>query len=145
MTGSGRHSPSGRKLTKSEQMARVRSRDTAAEITLRRALWARGLRFRLRPRLPGTPDIAFPSSRVAILVDGCFWHGCAEHYTAPATNAVFWKEKLVRNRSRDARVDDALRREGWLPVRVWEHELRDLDRVVRRLEILIRARRETLG
>ena len=72
-----------RKLTKSEQMARVRSKDTEPEMVLRKALWKSGLRYRLRPGLPGTPDLAFVGRKVAIFVDGCFWHGCPEHYTCP--------------------------------------------------------------
>lgn len=110
-----------RKLTKSEQMARVRRTETAPELALRRALWRRGLRYRLHPALPGTPDLAFMSARVAVFVDGCFWHGCPEHYTAPKANADFWSAKIEANRSRDARVDAQLIELGWRSVRLWEH------------------------
>lgn len=120
-------------LTKSEQMARVRSKNTAAEVQLRRALWGAGLRYRLHVRLPGTPDIAFIGPRVAVFVDGCFWHGCPLHYTSPANNAEFWASKLRRNVARDRAADSALVANGWTPVRVWAHELREPERVVARV------------
>lgn len=116
------------KLTKAQQMARVRRTDTAPELALRRALWRQGLRYRLRLPLPGSPDIAFVGARVAVFVDGCFWHGCPQHYTAPVMNAEFWMRKLEANRSRDKWVDSQLRQLGWRPLRLWEHTIKtDLD------------------
>src|ERR1043166_2278956 len=94
------------KLTKSEQMARVRNKNTAPETMLRKALWSHGLRYRLRPKLPGTPDLAFPGAKVAVFVDGCFWHGCQVHYTKPVRNAEFWNKKLEVNLARDRRADE---------------------------------------
>ncbi len=127
-------------LSKSEQMARVRSRNTEPERMLRRALWGAGLRYRLRLQLPGSPDVAFPGPKVAVFVDGCFWHGCPEHYTAPVRQAEFWAAKLGRNRARDEHVDAELSALGWRSVRVWEHSVqRDLPAVVRRLRNLIRG------
>jgi DNA mismatch endonuclease (patch repair protein) len=111
-------------MTKSEQMARVRSTETGPEVALRRSLWHAGARYRVRPRLPGTPDLAFMAARMAVFVDGCFWHGCPSHYREPITNADFWKAKLARNVRRDAAVDAELARMGWTVLRVWEHELR---------------------
>ncbi len=67
----------------------------------------------------------YPTERVAVFIDGCFWHGCPRHYTAPATNTGFWTEKLDRNRWRDREADRALRVDGWRVVRLWEHEVRD--------------------
>jgi DNA mismatch endonuclease (patch repair protein) len=104
-------------------MARVRSRNTAPEELLRRALWALGLRYRLRPDLPGTPDLAFPGVRLAVFVDGCFWHGCPSHYTAPVKNGAFWQAKLDRNMARDRRVDEELAARGWRSLRLWEHDV----------------------
>lgn len=122
-------------LSKSEQMARVRSRDTTPETMLRKALWAAGLRYRVHANLTGTPDVSFPGSKVAVFVDGCFWHGCPEHYTRPVRNAEFWDRKLSRNLARDAKVDAELGAMGWLPLRVWEHEVRrDLDSVVVKIQ-----------
>lgn len=128
-------------LTKSEQMARVRSRNTAPETLLRKALWARGLRYRLHPGLPGTPDVSFPGAKVAVFVDGCFWHGCPEHYTAPVRNAEFWAGKLRRNLDRDARVDTELAERGWVSVRIWEHEVsRDLQAAVAKIAAAVSSR-----
>lgn len=79
-------------------------------------------------KLPGTPDIAFVRARVAVFVDGCFWHGCPEHYTSPKTNTEFWAEKIATNRARDERVQADLSAEGWTTVRLWEHQvIRDVE------------------
>jgi DNA mismatch endonuclease, patch repair protein len=122
-------------------MARVRTRNTNIELILRRALWRRGIRYRLHPKLPGTPDIAIPRARVAVFVDACFWHGCPAHFTAPVTNEAYWQEKISRNRARDKRVDAELRAADWEVIRVWEHELADdLDKVVGRVIRTIVAR-----
>jgi DNA mismatch endonuclease (patch repair protein) len=111
-------------MSKSEQMARVRSRDTDAEILLRRALWRAGMRYRTTAKkLPGTPDVTFGRLRTAVFVDGCFWHGCPAHYTEPKTNRAFWQEKLRRNQERDRKVDALLTDMGWLVLRLWEHEV----------------------
>lgn len=105
-------------------MSRNRGTDTKPEVLLRKALWRLGLRYRLNSRLPGKPDLVFPGSRSVVFVDGCFWHGCPEHFQAPQANASFWHEKLARTRSRDIQVNDALPADGWTVLRVWEHEVR---------------------
>jgi len=117
-------------------MRSVRQRDTPAERMLRRALWSRGVRYRLQRRIAGTrPDIVIGRGRVAVFVDGCFWHGCPRHYTAPRNNADFWRRKVEGNRARDRRNDETLRLSGWLPIRIWECELRaDLAAVITRIE-----------
>jgi DNA mismatch endonuclease (patch repair protein) len=111
---------------RSRLMARVRQKDTAPELTLRRALFKAGLRYRLKTssRLPGSPDIVFGRARLVIFVDGCFWHGCALHGTWPKSNADFWREKILRNQERDRSVDAALTDLGWKVMRVWEHDVR---------------------
>jgi DNA mismatch endonuclease (patch repair protein) len=132
-----------RRLTKSEQMAKVRSRNTGPELALRSTLWRRGFRYRLTPRLPGTPDLCFISERVAVFVDGCFWHGCPLHYTAPVRNADFWKRKLERNVARDAMVNETLTAAGWTVVRIWEHQLTsNLTEVVDQIAKLISVRKK---
>ena len=105
-------------------MSRNRGADTKPEVKLRKALWRMGLRYRTKSRLLGKPDIVFPAKRVAVFVDGCFWHGCPEHFQQPRANATFWRDKLDRNRARDQEVNQALVTQGWFVIRVWEHEVR---------------------
>jgi DNA mismatch endonuclease, patch repair protein len=116
----------------------VRTSGTEAELLLRRALWHSGLRYRLRTTkaLPGKPDIVFPGARLAVFVDGCFWHGCPIHYQAPQANASFWCDKLAVNVARDRRVDKQLQALGWTVVRVWEHAVRppELAQTMHRIE-----------
>ncbi|MGV0656739.1 very short patch repair endonuclease [Mycolicibacterium thermoresistibile] len=98
-------------------------KDTRVEIALRRELHRLGLRFRVNHRgLPGTPDIAFTRARIAVFVDGCFWHRCPEHGTSPKNNASWWAEKLAGNVERDRKKDRDLAVMGWTVVHVWEHE-----------------------
>lgn len=101
-------------------------RDTKPELALRRELWRRGLRYRVdRPPIAGMrrrADIVFSRQRVAVFVDGCFWHRCPQHSTIPKANRAWWTEKLDRNVARDRDTDRRLLDAGWLVVRVWEHE-----------------------
>ena len=107
-------------------MRAQRERDTGTERALRSELHARGLRFRLHRRLlkglRREADLVFPRARVAVFVDGCFWHGCPEHATWPRNNAAFWREKIETNVARDRDTDARLAAEGWTVIRVWEHE-----------------------
>jgi DNA mismatch endonuclease (patch repair protein) len=105
-------------------MSRNRGRDTKPEVMLRKACWALGMRYTLNSKLGGRPDFVFTRSKVAVFVDGCFWHGCPVHYHAPATRADFWKTKIDRNRARDRAVTAQLSAEGWTVLRVWEHAVR---------------------
>ena len=101
-------------------------RDTSPEMKLRRALWRRGLRYRVQYKVPGIPrrkvDIAFPGKKVAVQVDGCFWHGCPEHGTMPGRNSEGWRWKIARNQARDRDTDEKLNALGWTVIRIWEHE-----------------------
>jgi DNA mismatch endonuclease, patch repair protein len=101
-------------------------RDTAPELALRKELHRQGLRYRVdHSPLPGLrrrADVVFSRARIAVYVDGCFWHGCPVHATWPTANAAFWREKIEGNRRRDRDTDEKLRAAGWIPVRVWEHE-----------------------
>ncbi|MGH8075709.1 MAG: very short patch repair endonuclease [Lysobacter sp.] len=110
-------------LSRSEQMSRIRDRDTVPEMLLRRALWKMGLRYRLRPRLPGRPDMVFSSAKLLIFADGCFWHGCPTHYRPPKTRTGYWLPKIDMNIARDRRTDELLRAAGWHVLRIWEHEI----------------------
>jgi DNA mismatch endonuclease (patch repair protein) len=111
-------------------MKRQARRDTRPELALRRELHARGLRYRVdRSPIPGMrtrADIVFGPAKLAVFVDGCFWHSCPEHGTTPKNNREWWRTKLQANSDRDKRVDRQLRNSGWLPVHIWEHE--DMER-----------------
>ncbi|MFB7113781.1 very short patch repair endonuclease [Streptomyces sp. NPDC056291] len=103
-----------------------RSRDTKPELALRRAVHALGLRYRVSvrplPSLRRTADLVFPRAKVAVFLDGCFWHGCPNHHTLAATNSEYWQEKVRRNRERDRDTSRRLAEAGWIVLRIWEHE-----------------------
>lgn len=126
-------------LTRSEIMKRVRNKDSGAELALRSALHAEGLRFRLHRRVEGvTVDIIFPGQKVAVFVDGCFWHGCPEHATFPKSNQDYWLPKLSENKERDERQSNRLRESGWDVIRVWAHE--DSKLVAKKIARIVRNR-----
>ncbi|WP_326742166.1 very short patch repair endonuclease [Streptomyces sp. NBC_01768] len=110
----------------SARMSRQASRDTAPEVAVRKLLHASGYRYRVNERVPGmsrrTIDIAFTRAKVAVMIDGCFWHGCPEHATQPKSNAEWWRKKLDRNMVRDAETTEHLTTAGWTVLRFWEHE-----------------------
>lgn len=123
-------------------------RDTRAELLLRSALHRRGLRFRkdhlvrCMNGLKVRPDVVFTRARIAVFVDGCFWHGCPDHGRTPGRNRVYWVPKLEANAARDQRVDAALRADGWRIERVWEHE--DPSTAGARIAAAVADRRRTL-
>lgn len=105
-------------------MSRIRGRDTGPEKILRKALWAAGLRYRIKNKLPGKPDLVFFGKKIAVFVDGCFWHGCPKHYVKPKSNTDFWEEKIAGNVARDLRTNINLNERGWLVIRIWEHQIK---------------------
>jgi DNA mismatch endonuclease (patch repair protein) len=119
-------------------MTANRRRDTTPEIAVRRALHARGLRFRVDyPVLPRRrADIVFPRRRVAVFIDGCFWHACPHHGTRSKSNAAYWADKLEANERRDRDTTERLVEEGWTVLRFWEHESVNL--VVDCIELSVR-------
>lgn len=123
-------------------MLNTPTRDTPAELALRSALHIRGLRYRVDfPPLEGTrrrADLVFRGARVAVVVDGCFWHYCPEHGSLPKTNRDWWADKLERTRARDADTDERLATSGWVSVRIWEHE--DVQEAADRVERVVRSR-----
>ncbi|MBY8815633.1 very short patch repair endonuclease [Streptomyces cinereoruber] len=127
----------------SSRMSRQRSRDTDTEKALRSVLHAAGLRYRVHRRpLKGVrreADIVFGPARVAVFVDGCFWHGCPEHATWPKRNSEFWRQKIEKNRVRDADTDARLEAAGWVSLRVWEHE--SPQKAAARVAAVVQARR----
>lgn len=107
-------------------MAKVRQKGTNAEVALRRELFRIGLRYRVEYEVLKKPrriaDIVFPGRKIAIFVDGCFWHGCPEHATWPKQNAEFWRQKIEANRQRDADTNERLQSLGWTVLRFWSHQ-----------------------
>jgi DNA mismatch endonuclease, patch repair protein len=135
-----RRTPPPSNETVSRVMRRMGRRNTAPELALRRELTRLGLRYRLhRPDLPGRPDICFGPARVAVFVDGCFWHSCPDHGVLPKANRDWWAVKLARNEERDRQKDQALAAAGWLAVHVWEHE--DPVPAARAIHATVRQRR----
>lgn len=110
-------------------MQAIRSRDTKPERLIRRLVHAQGLRYRVAAKpLPGlrrTADMVFRPTRIAVFIDGCYWHGCPEHYVPPKTNSGYWSDKVIRNVTRDRDTDQRLVEAGWLVLRFWEHEPAD--------------------
>jgi DNA mismatch endonuclease (patch repair protein) len=124
-----------------------RSRDTSPELAVRRRLHADGLRFRVAQRpelgLNRTADIVFTKQRIAVFIDGCYWHACPEHRTVARANASYWSEKLARNVARDADTTSQLQDAGWTVLRFWEHE--DPDAVAAIVAAAVRSQDPTEG
>ncbi len=123
-------------LSRSEQMSRVSCENTAPERRVLDALSLLDVSFDAHRRTPvGKPDVVLNAERVAVFIDGCFWHGCPTHYVRPTTRAEFWAAKLLENTTRDREQTSELEALGWRVVRVWEHEVfTDLDAVIARIE-----------
>lgn len=123
---------------RSYNMSQIRGTNTKSELILRYALWKHGFRYRISTKMHGRPDIIFSKAMVAIFVDGCFWHACPEHLVWPKNNASFWKTKILSNKRRDKVVTNALKREGWRVLRLWEHEvLTNLDSCIAQVASLL--------
>lgn len=125
-------------------MVANRSRDTGPELAVRRAVHRRGFRYRVNAEpwrgMGRRADLVFRPVRTAVFVDGCYWHGCPEHGTQPATNRQFWAGKVRRNQERDRETDARLAEAGWTVLRVWEHE--DAEEAAERIAATVRAERE---
>ena len=137
--------------TRSRMMAGIRGKDTKPELFIRKALHARGFRYRLHDRrLPGKPDLSFPKYRAVILVNGCFWHGHDCHlFKWPSTRQEFWRSKITRNRQKDKETWQALRERGWRVAVIYECALKgrtrlDPDRVIDTTEKWLYSEQEAL-
>jgi DNA mismatch endonuclease (patch repair protein) len=128
---------------RSAVMAAIKSRgNRRTELKLAQIFRANGVTgWRRHLSLPGCPDFAFRSERVAVFVDGCFWHGCPKHGRNPRSNVDYWVPKLQRNRARDRKINRQLRDRGWRVIRFWEHSLRDERTVVERMLQLLTSER----
>ena len=127
-------------------MSRIRGRNTTPELTVRRELWHRGYRYRLNFKLPGKPDIIFPRERVAVFLDGCFWHRCPDHFQPPSENAMWWSAKIAKNVERDRAVTATLMLDGWTVLRYWEHEVNEsVEGVVRAITLRLDSIRRRTG
>ena len=119
-----------------------RSRDTKPEMAVRSAVHRRGIRFRVatrpEPELRRTADLVLRKTKIAVFVDGCYWHGCPEHHTQPATNSEYWAAKIARNIERDAETTAYLNQAGWKVLRFWEHE--DAEEVADKVQVAVRER-----
>jgi DNA mismatch endonuclease (patch repair protein) len=114
-------------------MSKVKGKNTTLEKTVKASLKAAGIRFRANPKMFGRPDIILPKEKIAVFLDGCFWHGCKDK-TIPASNKAYWEGKIKRNKARDWEVTRQLRTDGWKVIRVWEHSIkRDPDAVIAKL------------
>lgn len=127
-------------------MSRIRSKETKPELTLRKALWKQGVRgYRKYPLLPGKPDLLFPRVKLVVFVDGCFWHGCPIHYRSPKSNTDYWLPKIARNIARDQEQVEQLRCQGYVIIRIWEHDvLPDPTRAVDEIITLLHALKTAL-
>jgi DNA mismatch endonuclease, patch repair protein len=106
-------------------MSRILGKNTGPEIKLRKLLWSQSIRgYRIHYKLPGKPDIVFVKKKIAIFIDGCFWHKCPVCFQEPETRKEFWMKKIQSNIDRDKKVNDQLISEGWTIIRIWEHEIR---------------------
>lgn len=125
-------------LTKEQRklnMSRIRGKDTSPELKIRKMLYARGHRgYRIHYDIPGRPDIVFTKKRLAIFIDGCYWHKCPICFKEPQTNRDFWMNKINKNVIRDHEVNNILRSNGWTVLRFWEHEIRkEPEKVVKKI------------
>jgi DNA mismatch endonuclease, patch repair protein len=129
-------------------MQAIRSRDTKPERLIRQLVHASGLRYRVGarplPDLRRTADLVFRPAKVAVFIDGCYWHGCPEHYVAPKTNPGYWSDKVARNVARDRDTDKHLSEAGWLVLRFWEHQNSDACAAVI-VDTVLERRRALLG
>ena len=125
-------------------MARVRSHgNKATELKLRDLLRAAKITgWRRKQRLPGKPDFTFRKARLLLFVDGCFWHGCERHFRLPKDNRAYWTSKISRNVARDRETTSSLRRDGWRVLRIWEHDLAGPEKVIRKIRLALRKKRE---
>jgi len=117
-------------------MSKIRGKNTGPEVKLRKLLWSHGIRgYRIHYNLPGKPDIVFTKKKIAIFIDGCFWHKCPVCFQEPETRKEFWMRKIYSNVERDKKVNEQLKVDGWTVMRFWEHDIRKKpDNVIKKIK-----------
>lgn len=110
------------KEARSKIMSKIRSKNTAIELVLKKGL--KGLYFRYHPKTYGNPDFGISKRKIAIFIDGCFWHKCPKCYIEPQSNKKYWLPKIQKNAERDKKINEHLKKEGWITIRIWEHEIK---------------------
>jgi DNA mismatch endonuclease, patch repair protein len=117
-------------------MSKIRGKNTGPEVKLRKLLWSQGIRgYRIHYNLPGKPDLVFTKKKIAIFIDGCFWHKCPVCFQEPKTRKEFWMKKIHSNVERDKKVNEQLKVEGWTVMRFWEHDIRKKpDNVIKKIK-----------
>lgn len=122
------------KRQRSYIMSRVKGANTTPELMFRKSLYSKGLRYRLHYNIPGKPDIALASRKVAIFIDGCFWHKCPKCFRAPKSNKRYWEAKIKGNLKRASAINKKLKLAGWRVIRIWEHEVtKDVQKCINRV------------
>ncbi|MCX6762022.1 MAG: very short patch repair endonuclease [Candidatus Moranbacteria bacterium] len=128
------------KKKRSEIMSKVRSKDSKIEIEFRKKLWKAGFRYRKNStKYFGKPDIVLPKHKTVIFIDSCFWHGCKKHGSMPQTRKKFWETKIDRNKERDKEVNRQYKKLGWKIFRIWEHDLKRIDKSAEKLSLFIKG------
>jgi DNA mismatch endonuclease (patch repair protein) len=112
------------KKTRSYIMSQIRGKWTKQEKLLHNHLKGRKIRHKMHPKMAGNPDVIIPDKKIAIFLDGCFWHGCPRCYRQPTSNVKYWKNKIETNRKKDKKASILLRRQGWKVMRIWEHDMK---------------------
>lgn len=128
------------KEKRSELMSTIHSKNTKPEVNLRKVLFAKGYRYRIHHGV-NKIDIAFPVKKVAVFVDGCFWHSCPLHGHLPKSNKEYWVPKLTKNRIRDIETTKRLENEGWIVLRFWEHELDNSEAISNKIVSILSNRK----
>jgi len=127
------------KEKRSKIMSCIKSKNTKIELKLRKTLWKKGHRYRIHKKLPGSPDIVLVNKRLAVFVDGDFWHGYQFEKLRPKLKNDFWFKKITRNMQRDKEVNQKLKEMGWKVLRFWEHEINnDLSKCIKKIELRMR-------
>lgn len=112
------------KEKRSKVMASIRGKNTKPELRIRKLLWSEGIRYRIHDKsIFGTPDISIRKKRLAVFIDGCFWHGCRKCYKEPKSNVLYWQTKITNNKNRRKKVKSILRKDEWTILEFWEHEI----------------------